>query len=182
MTLSQNWKMWSSECEFEALHDPLAKDMIVCCTNDNSWRESLLWESDLSLPKAVFAGHAAEETRKHAREILKSNETIDLHKISKHSKSRVQTSAQANDIIKKCKFCKDSHHRVKYSAYGKVYHNCNSKKHFKKCCPHKRKTFHEIEQTEAESPSTDEYEFFLDMIDLQRNPENLHCGKSRNFT
>ena len=76
----------------------------------NSLRERLLRESELTLPKAISAGHAAEETRKHAREILQSNETIDLHKISKHSKSRSQNSAQATEIIKKCKFCKNSHH------------------------------------------------------------------------
>ena len=66
--------------------------MIVCGTNDNSLRECLLHKSELTLPKAISAGHAAEETRKHARQTLKSNETIDLHKISKHSKSRSQTS------------------------------------------------------------------------------------------
>ena len=42
----------------------------------------------------------------HARKILKSNETIDLHKISKHSKSRSQTSAQATGIIKNISFAK----------------------------------------------------------------------------
>ena len=75
--------------------------MIVCGTYDNSLRERLLRESELTLPKAIPAGHAAEETRKHAREILKSNETIDLHKISKHSKSRSGTFAQTTEIIKK---------------------------------------------------------------------------------
>ena len=43
----------------------------------------------------------------------------------------------------------------------------------KKCCPRNRKTIHEIEQTKTESPSADEYKFFLDTINLQRNPENL---------
>ena len=40
--------------------------MIVCGTNDNSLIERLLRESELTLPKAIAAGHAAEETRKHA--------------------------------------------------------------------------------------------------------------------
>ena len=127
----------------------------------------------MTLPKAISAGHTAEETRKYAKEILKSNETIDLHKISKHSKSRSQTSAQATEKIKKCKFCENSHHRGKFPAYGKVCHNCSRKNHFKKCCPRNRKTLRKIEQTETESPSADEYEFFLDRINLQKNPENL---------
>ena len=78
--------------------------MIVCGTNDNFLRERLLHESELTLPKKISVGHAAEETRKHTHEILKSNEAIDLHKISKHSKSRSQTSTQALEIIKRCKF------------------------------------------------------------------------------
>ena len=65
--------------------------------------------------------------------------TIDLHKISKHSKSRNQTSTQATEIIKKCL----------------------------------AKILHKIWQTETESPSPDEYEIFLDTINLQENPENL---------
>ena len=55
--------------------------MIVCGTNDNFLRERLLHESELTLPKEISVGHAAEETRKHTHEILKSNEAIDLHKI-----------------------------------------------------------------------------------------------------
>ena len=78
-----------------------------------------------------------------------------------------QTSTQAKEIIKKCKFCENSHHRGKCPVYGKVYHNCNRKNHFKKCCPRNIKTF------ETELPSADEYEFFLDTINLHRNPENL---------
>ena len=81
-------KKLSSECEIETHHDSLIKDMIVCGTNDNSLRERLLRESELTLPKAMSAGHAAEETRKHAREILQSNETIDLHSISNKSNLR----------------------------------------------------------------------------------------------
>ena len=67
--------------------------MIVCGTNDNSLREHLLCGSELTLPKAISTCQAAKETHKHACKILKSNETIKLHKISKHSKSRSGTSA-----------------------------------------------------------------------------------------
>ena len=65
--------------------------MIVCGSNDNSLRQRSLRESELTLPKATSAGHVAEETCKHVRKILKSNEIIDLQKISKHSKSRGQS-------------------------------------------------------------------------------------------
>ena len=136
-------------------------------------RERLLHESELTLSKAISAGHAAEEICKHARGILKSNETIDLHKIIKHSKSGSPNFSQATEIINKCKFCVNSHLRGKCPAYEKIYHNCDRKNRFKKCCLRNRKTLHEIEQTENESPSASEYEFFLDTINLQKNLENL---------
>ena len=82
-------KKLSSECEFEDLHDSLIKNMIVCGTNDRFFRECLLPEFELTLS----TGHAAGETFKHTRENIMSNETIDLHKISKHAKYRNQTSA-----------------------------------------------------------------------------------------
>ena len=131
--------------------------MIVGGTNDNSLRECLLCESKLTLPKAIAAGHAAKETPKYTCKILQSNETIDLHKISKHSKSKSQTSTQATEIIRKCKFCKNSHHPGTCPTYGKVCHNCNWRNYFKKCCPHNRETLHKIEQTMTVSPFADEY-------------------------
>ena len=43
----------------------------------------------------------------------------------------------------------------------------------KKYCPRNRKTLYEIKQAGTESPSADEYEFFLDTINLKKNLENL---------
>ena len=43
----------------------------------------------------------------------------------------------------------------------------------KKYCSRNRKTLYEIKQTGTESPSADEYEFFLDTINLKKNLENL---------
>ena len=96
----------SSECEFDNLHDSLITDMIVCGTKDNSLRERLLRECDLTLSKAISAGHAAEETRKHAHKILRSQPTADIDKIFKKklNKSSHNTRNQSSrDFIKKCK-------------------------------------------------------------------------------
>ena len=132
-------------------------------------RDCLFCESELTLPKAICAGHAAKETRKHVREILK---LMDLHKISKHSKSRGQTFTQAKDIIKMYKFCETFRYCGKCPTYGKVCHNCNSKTILRSAVYIIEK-LHKIEQTKTESPSVDEYEFYLDTINLQRNSENL---------
>ena len=80
--------------------------MIVCGTKDNSLRERLLRECDLTLSKAISAGHAAEETRKHAHKFLRSQPTADIDKIFKKklNKSSHNTRNQnSRDFIKKCK-------------------------------------------------------------------------------
>ena len=86
--------------------------MIVFCTRDKSFRERLLRECDLTLSKAISAGHAAEETRKHAREIIRSQPTADIDKIIKKKLNK----SSHNSHNQKCKFCDSSHPRSKYLA------------------------------------------------------------------
>ena len=81
-------KQVSSECEFDNFQDSLIKDMIACSTKDNSLREGLLWECGLTPSKAISAGHAAEEIRKHASKILISQPTTDIDKIFKNKLNR----------------------------------------------------------------------------------------------
>ena len=74
--------------------------MIVCGTNDNAFREKLLRESDLTLSRAISAGHAIEESREHDREILQVQSTADLRKINKLCKSRYQVrNEKSKEII-----------------------------------------------------------------------------------
>ena len=74
--------------------------MIVCSTNDNAFREKFLRESDLTLSRAISAGHAIEETREHDREILQVQSTADLRKINKLCKSRYQVrNEKSKEII-----------------------------------------------------------------------------------
>ena len=54
--------------------------MIVFGTKNNSLRERLHREFDLTLSKAISVCHAAEETHKHAREIVRSQPTTDIDK------------------------------------------------------------------------------------------------------
>ena len=74
--------------------------MIVCDANDNAFRERLLRESDLTFSRAISAGHVAEETRKHTREILQFQSGTDLLKINKLRKSRHQVpNEKSKEII-----------------------------------------------------------------------------------
>ena len=79
--------------------------MIVCGTADPSLRERLLRNADLTLAKAIEAGHASEETKRHAKELEKhqvseinrvrhdkekSSKTKESHNRSHHSDDMVQ--------------------------------------------------------------------------------------------
>ena len=145
-------KKIGSECEFETVRDSILINMIVCNTNDNSFSECLLCESELTLPNTISAGHTRDSQTCPRNFQVKRDHW--LHEILILSKSRGQNSAQAKDIIMEYKFCKNSHYYSKWHAYGKVCHNCNMKKHFK-CCPRNRKTLHDIENTETESTFVD---------------------------
>ena len=100
-------KKLSSECEFDNFQDSLIKDMIVCGTKDNSLRERLLRECNLTFSKAISAGHAAEETRNHDREILRSQPTANIYKMFKKSSHNTRNQ-NTRDSIKSCKLG-DSH-------------------------------------------------------------------------
>ena len=63
-------KKLSFEGKLDNLQDSLIKDMIVCGNRDNSFPKKLLRECDLTLSKAINANYAADETHKHACEIL----------------------------------------------------------------------------------------------------------------
>ena len=69
-------KKRSSECEFGDLTPSLTKDMIVCGITDNPLRERLLRDADLTLEKAIAAGHAAEETKRHAKELKETKNQL----------------------------------------------------------------------------------------------------------
>ena len=82
-------------------------------------RERFLRKCDLILSKAISAGHAPEETRKHAREILRSQPTADIDKSFKKKLSKCSHNTRnqnTRDFIKKCKFCDSSHPRGKCPA------------------------------------------------------------------
>ena len=171
-------KKLSSECEFDNLQDSLIKDMIVCGTKDNSLRERLLRECDLTLSKAISAGHAAEETRKHAHKILRSQPTADIDKIFKkklNNSSQNSRNQNTKDFMKKCKL---KHARGECAAYGKVCDVCNKKNRFKVCYPRVGKKVHEIEKDESDEPSDQsDHEFFIETGNIQ---DSAHINQIKN--
>ena len=67
-------KKLSADCEFDVLKDYLIKDMIICGVTDNGIRNRLLREPKIDLKKVVELGHAAEQTKLHARQLASHTE------------------------------------------------------------------------------------------------------------
>ena len=129
--------------------------MIVWGTSDNALLERLLQKHNATLSKVISAGHAAEETRKHAHENLRSQPTTNIDKIFKkklNQPSRNIHNQNTRDLTKKCKFCNSSHPRGKCLPYEKVCYVCNKRNYFKVSCLRVGKKVHEIENDESDEP------------------------------
>ena len=133
------------EYEFDNLQDSLVNVMIACGTTDISLPGRLLQKCDLTLSKAISTCHAAEKTRQHTREILRSQPIADIDKVFKRKFNKFSHNTRnqnTRDFIKKCKFCDSSHPRSKCPAYVRVCNVCNEKNHFKVCCQSVGKRVH----------------------------------------
>ena len=125
-------KKRASEFEFATLTASLTRDMIVHGAADHSLRERLLRDADLSLAKAINAGHAAEKTKRHAKELAKHQQSVEVHEV-RHQQERssnkhpAKGSQLCDNVIKQCKFCRGSHPRSRCPAYGKRCRKCNQK-------------------------------------------------------
>ena len=166
------------ECEFGNLQDSIVKEMIVCGVIDNSLRERLLRDADLTLDKAIASGHAAEETRLHAKELNSFQNNVEVNKVSRKQGYDVRKKTTSNeldkqsrkswDVIKRCKFCNSTHNRGQCPAYGKKCRACKQRNHFQMCGPYKQ--VKEIYEAPSLNDSSDE-EFFMDSIEKQE-PES----------
>ena len=89
------------ECEFEALHESLIRDIIICGINDNRLRERLLREPELTLQKTIQIGHAAEETKRHVKELQKEvdgKNSVDTVRRRKFARDEKKTLAK-NQLV-----------------------------------------------------------------------------------
>ena len=177
-------KKLNSKCEFDSLQDSLIKEMILCGTKYVVPFVKGFFENATSLcPKQLVhgAGHAAEETRKHAHEILRSQPTADIDKIFKkklNNSSQNSRNQNTKDFMKKCKL---KHARGECAAYGKVCDVCNKKNRFKVCYPRVGKKVHEIEKDESDEPSDQSnYEFFIETVNIQ-DSALINQIKNENF-
>ena len=78
-------KKLSSDCEFGELKNSLIKDIIVIGVIDDSWRERMLREPNLTLEKAIALRQFAEQTKIHTKEL---KQKAELNKEVKFNKKR----------------------------------------------------------------------------------------------
>ena len=86
----------------------LIRDIIICGINDNRLHECLLREPELMLQKDVQLGHAAEETKRHVKELQKEIDdkslvdTVHKKKFDGNGKKNVSRSSSRYDKSLKC--------------------------------------------------------------------------------
>ncbi len=148
---------------------PQMQDLVTCGVADHPLRERLLCDVDLTLAKAIDAGIAAKETKRHTKEHEKHQSEVHQvrHQKEKRIKETNKTPQHSDDMIKKCKFCNGSHLRSVCPAYGKSCRNCNRSNHFAVCCS--KKSIKRDNQQDASSDDSsvagNDDRFFIDIVE-----------------
>ena len=71
-------KKLSSDSEFGELKHSLIKDIVVIGVTDDSLRERMLREPNLTLERAITLGQSAEQTKIHAKELKQEAEMYGI--------------------------------------------------------------------------------------------------------
>ena len=169
-------RILASTCEFETLKDGLIRDRIICGIQNQTMKERLLREADLTLKKAIDICRAAEVSREQVKSLTERNSAdIDaLHKTkqdSRHSNLREdyrdQQNREYNHAPKyNCNNCGQQHAAKSCPAYGKSCNNCHKLGHFAKLCrstnrQRQRKPIRDLEYEENQY----EHEHCIDTIE-----------------
>jgi len=125
-------KKLANNCNYENLKDCLLCDALVIGVHDNSLRESLLRDSNLTLEKALNTALAFENARKQIDDLEKQEPHEKVFSIGKKNADNEEVKA----IKIKCKFWNQNHvsNRSKCPAYGKNCFKCGRKNHFSTVC------------------------------------------------
>lgn len=94
-------KAQSSKCEFGILHDSLLKDKIIIGMKNDTVREKLLSEADLTLVRAIQVCRASELASKQLKEFQKYEEP-SVNAFKKHTGSKNKSAKNENFDCKRC--------------------------------------------------------------------------------
>ena len=145
----------------EHMADKFLKDQVIFGVRDDSVREKLLQERQLTLPKTIDMCRAAESASVQAKDMATASPT-EVNRVTgrEHSHRKWKGGRSAPHHEKKeCRFCGKWHAMTAGAcpALGKTCGKCGDKNHFAKKCPRK------VHQLSAEDQEED---LFSDTADI----------------
>ena len=125
-------KITASNCEFVTSTNWQLRDEISLGTNDDTARQRMLEEDNLTLAKAINICHSMETTKAQLRVMTTRSETdtVTVHELHSEGRSKaVRPSRFAN-----CRNCGSKHQPRQCPAYGKTCYKCEKLNHFAALC------------------------------------------------
>ena len=109
----------------------LTRDKFIFGLQDDSLKERLLHESDLTLPRAVSIAQRSESSKKHVKEMSNSKHSIECDEV-KHIMQSDAPSGRGRFFS--CGQCGRTHKPKECPAYGQQCSICHKFNHFAKVC------------------------------------------------
>ena len=123
----------ASNCEFGTSTDRQLRDKILFGTNDDTARQRMLEEDNLTLAKAINICHSMEAAKTQLRVMTtrSKTDTVTVHELHNEGKSKaVRPSRFAN-----CRNCGTFKHQPRQCpAYDKTCYKCGKRNHFAAVC------------------------------------------------
>ena len=141
-TLKQKIK----SCEYPAaIVDDMVRDKLVFGVRDDTVKERLLRENDLTLNKALGICRASEQSKEHLKQMKSAqSQACEVDSISRR---RQEPPVSKKEKPWKCKFCGTSHKPRACPAYGKTCNWCKKVGHFESECFSKKKNVNAIAES-----------------------------------
>ena len=180
------------------LRNSVIRDRIVCGIDNDSVREQLLWDNNLSLEKAISAVRATETIKNQGKNLNNSPfkvGVLHMYKNKHHPKDKVKEqfkhTSRKSSKTKLCKRNGSNHALRQCPAFGQTCHKCQGSNHLAKMCctkvfnpPKPKQCVHKVQQGESGDDSSME-ELFLGEIStisdgneiltsLKVNGKNVH--------
>ena len=151
-------KTMSNTCEFGDLKESLIRDRVVFGIQDNSVRERLLRDPDLTLQTAIEKVRSAELTNAQLKQIKADHKIAEesIHAVKVNGEQLSKNRDQYISIsIVNGKYCGRKHPRDKNQcpAYGAKCQKCGKRNHFAAKCKSKARKprVYYVEEDEASS-------------------------------
>ena len=122
----------ASICEFGTSTDRQLRDKILFGTHDDTAKQRMFEEENLTLAKAINICHSMEAAKAQLRVIMARSETdtVTVHELHNKCKSEaVRPSRIAN-----WQNCGSKHQPRQCPAYGKTRYKCGKRNHFAAVC------------------------------------------------